>query len=54
MEKKIRPVRGDQISAHLIDPLSGEPRWSLLLPALIAGNTVVATLAWFLIGPFIK
>jgi hypothetical protein len=54
MDKKITPARGDQISARLIDRRSGEPRRSLLLPALIAGNTVVATIAWFLVGLFFK
>ena len=52
MDEKAGPALRDQISARLFDRRSSEPRWSLLLLALIAGNTVVATIAWFLVGLF--
>jgi hypothetical protein len=32
---------------------SGEPRWGLLLMSF-AGNVVVATLAWFIVGLFLN
>jgi hypothetical protein len=52
MDENAGPALRDQISARLFDRRSSEPRWSLLLPGLIAGNTVVATIAWFLVGLF--
>lgn len=52
MDENVGTARGDQISARLFDR-SGQPRWGLLLLAF-AGNIVVATVAWLLVGLFIR
>jgi hypothetical protein len=52
MDENAGPALRDPISARRFDRRSSEPRWSLLLLALIAGDTVDATIAWFLVGLF--
>ena len=47
MNENAGPARGDQISAWVFARRSG---WELLVLAWLAGNVVVATLAWFLVG----
>jgi hypothetical protein len=53
MDKDVGTARGDQISARLFDR-SGQPRWGLLLLVSFGGNIVVATVAWLLVGLFIR
>jgi hypothetical protein len=43
-----------QTGIWLIDAPSNEFRWSRLLPLVAAGNLVVATAAWFIVGWFMN
>jgi hypothetical protein len=48
------PARGDQSHARPTARRSGELRWGPLFLLVFAGNLIVATLAWFLVGLFLK
>jgi hypothetical protein len=54
MDENSGPARRDQIGARSAAHRSGEPGWGLLVLVWFAGNVVVATLAWFLVGLFLK
>jgi hypothetical protein len=55
MDENSGPARRDRIGAPLAGWRSEKPRGLLfLLLMTLAGNIVVATLAWFLVGLFLR
>jgi hypothetical protein len=47
MEAMARTVRRVQLP---IPTVITDPRWGLLVPLMLAGNVVAATVAWVLVG----
>jgi hypothetical protein len=54
MDENYGPVRRDRFGAPLAGSRSEKLRGLLFLLMTLAGNVVVATLAWFLVGLFLK